>query len=202
MWIVVSCLFQISFNRDAIRNAITGYSVKGYSKLEFRIGLKDRSTTATVCSEGFRRICDLARASFYRRIREIKEGSINCGGSLSDRSKVDNAIIAQARATVLWDPNTNKPSGLSLTLDQKAYMCLPNSPIQITAFGWLRDYFATIGDYQPNASEEIHLDPIEKLAVYREYVRELYLGIDMATTDCTSHLGYSAFVELWDRCFS
>lgn len=135
-------------------------------------------------------------------MREIKDGNANSMGKLTDRSKVSAAILEQARSIKLWNPETNSPSDFGLTLEQKAYMNLGNSPVQIHAFGWLRDYFATIGDYQPNASEEIHLDAIEKKEIYDEYVRELSFEEDLIKNAEFAPLGYPSFVELWERCFS
>jgi hypothetical protein len=66
----------------------------------------------------------------------------------------------------------------------------------MTTFGWMRQFFALVGDMIPNSFGEIHLEPIDVIEIYMEYCRDLH--------NCATPLekvSYSTFCELWLLCF-
>jgi hypothetical protein len=194
---VIHGVFRV--DRDTIRNAITGFSPKGYVVLNFRIASPDRSFTLEICSKAFQLIFNLSKSSFSNFIKQIKGGNLNGDRRFNDMTKVPQEELILAQNMILLDASTGLPSDKGLTKEQKASMLLKNSPIQLKAYAFLENYFNLIGDYQPNSSEEIHLDPVEKKKIYEEYYK--------AVTDpeqggnCFDVLAYNSFLDLWAKCF-
>jgi len=52
------------------------------------------------------------------------------------------------------------------------------------------------GDHIPNAKDQIHLDPIDKITIYEEYLQE----VDVTHADIDP-VGYSKFLEIWKELF-
>jgi hypothetical protein len=120
----------------------------------------------------------------------------------NESTRVSEKICIQAASMVLVDAATNVPLHGALTQSQKAAMYMSPSPLQHQARAWMERYFSLCGDYQPNSNEEIHLDPIEKLEIHEEYVKDVLSRIEVMTIDtCSEYLCYSAFLELWNNCF-
>jgi hypothetical protein len=185
-----------------IREAVTGFSKKGYTIMEFKLGTQDRTKTIKCCAEAFRQVCCVSDGSFSRLIREVKDGNVNGMRSFSQFTKVADETCLEAASLILLDSQTRNFSSNGLTQSQKSAMYMSSSALQHQARAWLERYFATSGDYQPNANEEIHLDPIEKKTVHAEYVQDITSRLNEITVDsCTEYLGYSCFIELWDKCF-
>lgn len=162
----------------------------------FRIGLHDRSYTAEVCPQAFRNILDLQKSTFNNIIKQLKHGNLNGARKFNDMTKLSEECIQHAQDIILLNADTALPTNDGLTLEQKAYLHLKNSPSQLKAYAYLDSYFNLVGDFQPNATEEIHLDPVEKIEIYREYYKV------MTTDDCFENtITYSAFLELWNKCF-
>jgi len=72
-------------------------------------------------------------------------------------------------------------------------MLLPNTEAAIGAASWLESYFMFHGDYMPN-SEEIHLEPIDRVTIYREYVDDMKRLRE-------EHLSITKFIFLWKEGF-
>jgi len=120
-------------------------------------------------------------------VREIKGGSSNSDIKLSDRSKVDMAIVPQLR-------NIAKSFGIHLSIKQLAAAKLPNSFTVLTAYGWMAEHFNLIGDMAPNCDNEIHLEPCHIVEVHSE----LLLEMTNAGMECVS---LDTFANIWSNCF-
>jgi hypothetical protein len=66
----------------------------------------------------------------------------------------------------------------------------------MTTFGWMKQFFALVGDMIPNSFGEIHLEPTDIIDIYMEYCRDL----DNCTTPLEK-VSYSTFCQLWTLCF-
>jgi hypothetical protein len=85
-----------------------------------------------------------------------------------------NPLLSEADVTALLQSNTEKAKKASL---------------------FLRTYFQLVGDAMPNVAE-IHLDPVEKRDVYKEYC------IDMTeANDKDDIVSYSHFLKIWNKQF-
>jgi hypothetical protein len=57
-----------------------------------------------------------------------------------------------------------------LSREQVAAILIPNSPVSLSCYAWMDDYFKLVGDAIPNKENEIHLEPVEIKEIYQEYV--------------------------------
>ena len=85
--------------------------------------------------------------------------------------------------------------GLCFTEEELAATILPNGNGAINCYLWLQEYFDACGDYEPN-KKEIHLDPVLKDEVHKEYVANLtpFKGDKVI-------LQHSEFVKTWNKYF-
>jgi hypothetical protein len=83
-----------------------------------------------------------------------------------------------------------------LDLRQRQMAVTKNSPQSLHCFVWMHHYFNMFGDHIPNAKDQIHLDPIDKITIYEEYLQEV--NVTHADVDPIS---YPKFLELWKELF-
>jgi hypothetical protein len=62
--------------------------------------------------------------------------------------------------------------GIKLTREQMQAMTIPNSIQSLSCFGWMRNFFDSVGEHQPNV-DEIHLDPCTVTHIFEEYKQVL-----------------------------
>ena len=75
-------------------------------------------------------------------------------------------------------------------------MVTKNSPESMHCHLWMMHHFDQFGDHIPNGKDQIHLDPIDKLTIYEEYVAE----VEFSRLDIVP-VSYTKFLELWKLCF-
>ena len=62
--------------------------------------------------------------------------------------------------------------GVKLTRQQLQAISVPNSVESLAAFGWMHNYFTSVGEHQPKV-DEIHLDPCTVTHIWEEYKQTL-----------------------------
>ena len=96
-------------------------------------------------------------------IREIKDGVVcKLETPFNKRSKVPADILASLsqKAGVF---------GYHVTQEELSLAKMVDKPIIFSCVAWMREHFNLCGDCQPNRNNEIHLEPIDKLTIYKEY---------------------------------
>lgn len=130
-------------------------------------------------------------------IRQIKKGQVASVSALNDKSSIGSgrtfATVDQALGYVT---SICQRLNIELTKEQRAAMCIRNSPAEVAAHGWMSDFFNTVGDQEPNTDGEIHLEPCHYIDVHKEYEMDM-----KAANDGSEIIGEKAFAELWIRCF-
>ena len=84
--------------------------------------------------------------------------------------------------------------GVHLTPQQVGAARLPQTEKSMLCSSWMSYYFSLVGDQVPNADHEIHLEPIPKKEVYKEYLHDMQLREE-------EYLSENSFVKLWKDVF-
>lgn len=116
---------------------------------------------------------------------EMKAGYSSSSRELDDRSRF---IKSQKHAKA-----AGKRQGIDLSDEDIRLILLPNTEKAIAASYWLESFFQFHGEYMPN-SDEVHLDPIDRITIYREYVEDLNKNDQDA-------LSVTKFLFLWNQGF-
>jgi hypothetical protein len=72
---------------------------------------------------------------------------------------------------------------------------IPNTVVAFDCYVWMLNYFTLMGDCQPNRDNEVHLEPIEKKEIFKEYVE--YSG----SNDIVCYASFTNFNNIWINCF-
>lgn len=141
-----------------------------------------------VCKNCFCNVYGVSLSHVDEVVREVKSGICGDAPKLSDRTPgCDKHLLAGLRRIA-------RSYGIHLTQRQVAAAAIPNSPLVLTAFGWMNDHFKMVGDYMPNLGGEIHLEPIHIVEIYGEYRVDIEsAGIRPVHVD--------TFAKLWINCF-
>jgi len=111
-----------------------------------------KTRVSGVCKDCFCNVYGVSPSHVDMVVRELKTGTTNSSQVFSDHSTSPLAVLAGLRRVA-------KSFGIHLTKRQVAAAKLPNSPVVLSAYGWMLDHFKLVGDYQPNLGGEIHLEP-------------------------------------------
>ena len=85
--------------------------------------------------------------------------------------------------------------GIDVTALSTSLLGLNGSPQHMAAFVWMKDYFGTVGDYQPNRDGEIHLEKMDKIMVYNEYIT------DFGFLKNADIIKLRSFYTMWEEAF-
>jgi hypothetical protein len=84
--------------------------------------------------------------------------------------------------------------GVQLNPQQIGSIRLPQTEKSMMCSSWMSYYFSLVGDQVPNSDNEIHLEPIPKKDVYKEYVFDMEIRKEESMTE-------KSFVKLWKQVF-
>jgi hypothetical protein len=155
-----------------------------------------------ICREAFINVYGITHNHLETLSKEIKEDRFGDGFRVfNDRSNILNAASnAQQLSVVRANDNALEQLaenfGIELSPSQLAAMKLPNSTKYILAYGWMENYFSTIGDYAPNKVDEVHIEHCTVKDVHNEYLADM-----QDATDASNLLTYKALGDLWFNCF-
>jgi hypothetical protein len=164
-------------NKNDLRRKIKECIVKmnensKYYKMEWALGEKENNTRFIVCKQAFCNVYGVSSSHVDNIVKEIKAGERSTQPSFNDRTKVELTYFPDLLRIA-------KAFGLYLSKKQVIAAKLPNSPLVLTAYGWMAAHFELVGDKAPNR-DEIHLEPIYIVDVYGEYVVDMKHA-DMST---------------------
>lgn len=132
-----------------------------------------------------------------QRTKEIKMklSASDASATFSDSMSVDKLVANCNHKALHYFEKVCEMNNIELTKEQKAAICIPNSPTEFTCYGWMDYYFNVIGDQEPNRDGEIHLEPVHIKDIHKEYLADMtYCGEDAT-------LSLRPFGELWANCF-
>jgi hypothetical protein len=142
-----------------------------------------------VCRKGFCRVYTISHWYLDDIIQRMKMGDVNCLGNLNHNTRITKELVNDKR---LDDFAEN--FGITLTQEQRGSLRMQSSVPALIAASWMQYYFSLCGDQCPDTDSEIHLEPIPKKEVYKEY------KFDMEATDETQY-SLKIFLQLWKDCF-
>jgi hypothetical protein len=133
-------------------------------------------------------------------LKDLQASVKLCGGSNSyfygmttfnDKSAVDEETLKSLR----------RQFAVALGLDEQILSAarIPNTRRSLLCYGWMWSFFELIGDKAPN-STEIHLEPVTKLEIFREYQAAIASYFPDEKDELC--LEYTSFLNQWETCFS
>jgi hypothetical protein len=85
-----------------------------------------------------------------------------------------------------------KHFNISLSRMQLRALKIPNSLSSLSTVAWMNYYFKLVAESPPNASEELHLEPVKKKDIYEEYC------FDVQTYgDLNEPIRLELFLDIW-----
>ena len=162
-----------------------------YLKMKYQIIPESKSPYSidhAVCVRTFRAAWNIS-GSLIKTLRwQVKKGIVKASRAITDRySAVEGDIDKLLVATGL-DGVIDRPERLLVAK-------VPNTPQAEHLYAWMKNYFELLGDEQP-ALAEVHLDPIQKLDIYAEYVNET------VNIDGLQPLSISRMEQMWLDSFN
>lgn len=155
-------------------------------KFKFKIG---RKTKVECCRQAFRFVYGIHRDYLNVVSQELKAGKKGVTSTHTDRS-IPFPLHQDKRLRQFHD-KWCEMFELSPTQQQEAAMKVPNSPVVLTCWAWMKYYFELVGDFEPNTVNEIHLEPTTIESIWKTYKKE--------TEEPT--LNAAQFGVLWSACF-
>ena len=127
--------------------------------LQFEVGGK------FVCNKAFQVAYNIGHTKFQYLCDVVKRS----GGVVSDNTDTLNARNAR-KIAMSKRLATKKFFSIPDSAELRALEILPDTPMAIQTFVWMKKYFALVGEHMPNEWEEIHLDSCTvKKVIYEEY---------------------------------
>ncbi len=179
----------ISSFSAAVESCFSHLSPKGYAMMKYKIG---KNTKVEVCRQAFRYTYNMRRDRLRIIAKDYKEG--RKGNSQR-----------QVTTTPPFDLTINKNQelhhnmclvfGLDPTKEQESAMLIPNSQVVFVCWAWMNRYFSTVGDFEPNSDNEIHLEPTTVQEIWKIYDK------DISPDGKVKTLNVNQFGQLWNKCF-
>ena len=151
-----------------------------------------------VCPTAFRLIYGLTKANLEGFQRAIKHNIMFGRTAYNDQTKVAVASVKRLEQKNPYLPvNLNSTYVHRLTQDEVSLALKSNNVKTKIAHMFLEKFFNLVGDKMPT-SEEIHLDPMEKKKIWKEYCHEVTNVFEL---DESYLLKKTAFCVLWKNGF-
>lgn len=113
-----------------------------------------------VCRQAFRFAHNMSRSTLSDLCKEIKLKTFSTAVELTDASAItSNSNFKQMQDGII---NLCAKFDIILTKEQLAGITIPNTTLELNAYGWMHYYFNTVGDQEPNTDGEIHLGKLNK----------------------------------------
>jgi hypothetical protein len=140
-----------------------------------------------VCKSRYSKCVSRGETFLDNLISEIKSGIVVASSPLNYRSNLSLGAIDEMKKVA-------DKMGLSLSPEQLGTIGMSNTLEMLTLASWMKEYFHTCGDTTPNRNREIHLEPVEKKAIYEEYRADLFFNLQ-------TPLSFSSFNRCWNTVF-
>lgn len=147
---------------EKVRSCVVLERDSGYCKFNWTVGSAPAPTARNVCRSCFMTAYDCSHGYIESIVSDMKSGTRSYDQKSSDkRARVNLHFISHLEVLA-------GHYGVKLTRAQMQAITVPNSVESLSAFGWLQNYFSTVGEHQPKI-DEIHLDPCTKTHIWEEY---------------------------------
>ena len=151
-------------NRDITQQiacAFKGVTEHGRIKLELQLEAGGK----IVCPKAFQIAYNIGHTKFQYLCDVVKRS----GASIYE--SIENLTCKNARMVcVESNAATKKFFNIPDTADLRALKVLPDTPMAMQTYVWMKAYFDLVGEHMPNEWEEIHLDSCTvKKEIYLEY---------------------------------
>lgn len=175
--------------REKVNHCVDKKRPSGYLKMLYKIKpetIVEFEFLNAVCEKTFMKAWGINKYLMKKLRKECKVGIVKTvSRCMSDRySAVHGDVFAIMKA-----------SGIKVDIspERLARSLIPNTDEGFQCYSWLENRFYLSGDSQPNSSE-IHLDPMDKKELYREYEHESILYNYQP-------LEISEFLKIWRNSF-
>jgi hypothetical protein len=158
-------------------------------KFNFTIGSGDKQHV--VCKSGFIKAYTLSRWYVDDVISRYKAGHKTGISDLNEKTSIPPHIVSDKTLTSFAEE-----FGITLTPEHLGNLRMADGIQSKLTVSWMSYYFSLVGDHVPNSNNEIHLEPIPRSDVYKEYC------FDMAQVgDGSGALSLDAFRDIWKNVF-
>ncbi len=170
-----------------VRHCVQIVRESNYLKMEYAIGESPGRVLRGVCRQAFCNVYEVGTTYVKELCRTVK------AGIRVERTDLEDTTPKPSSSFVKELTKMAERLGVTLTTDQLASLVVPNTVPALTCFAWMKNFFDSVGDKQPNANE-IHLEPTDVKTVHDEY--------KICVEDAgETALGYDSFLRMWDCCF-
>ena len=121
-----------------------------------------------VCRSGFRQAYNMTSWYLDDLITRMKKGQKYSVTELNPRSKISSSDVSDKRISLFAEA-----FGINLSHDSLGSLRLSNSIPSMLCASWMQYYFSLVGDNAPNTDGEIHLEPIPKREIFKEYLFDM-----------------------------
>lgn len=149
----------------------------GYYSFNWKVGAAPAPTASNVCRHCFMTLYGCSHGYIDAIVRNVKDGVRSYDRAASDcSSRVTLNFLSHLE-------NMAAHFGVKLTRQQLQAISVPNSVESLSAFGWMHNYFSSVGEHQPKV-DEIHLDPCTATHIWEEYKQTLEDAGEVRFTSC------------------
>jgi hypothetical protein len=161
---------QTDERKELLVNKFRSFQVRVTPKKKYKFVLLigEGENMHLVCRRGFARAYSVSHWYIEDIITRLKKGHLNCLAELDPCAHVNPNVISDRRIQTFAED-----FGIMLTPEQCGSLRLKQSVPSLLCASWMMYYFALVGDQVPNSDHEIHLEPIPKKEVYKEYVYDM-----------------------------
>jgi hypothetical protein len=162
---------------------------KKIHKFVFRIG--SPSNQHVVCKKGFVKAHTISRWYVDDVINRYKCGHKSGISELNEKTSIPASVLSDKTLMSFAEE-----FGISLTPEHLGNLRMADGVDTKLTVAWMTYYFSLVGDFVPNSNNEIHLEPIPRSDVYKEYLFDMkHIG------DGESGLTLDSFRKIWKEVF-
>ena len=197
-----------------IRDASVGISSGGYLDCPYILGTGIHHKEYGVCMQCFLNVYGIGKTQLMDIRHEVKQGifynssffstlnSILCllGFVTSDAGHRASTTDGGGRVSLKNNPNFihafqefARLRGITLDKNRLASLAVPSSVKSLNCFAWLDDFFALVGETEPNGWDVV-IEPLTTNEIFDEYAFDVQLNGQEV-------ISKSEFELLWEECF-
>ena len=148
-----------------IAGCISGYTDKGYTAAEWKVG-RGKLVFSGVCRKCFVRCYQCSHSYLDRICSDLKKGEVS---STSLPNFTDHTAGYEYSTTFKKALNDMaRKDGNYLNHEQIAALQISNTVQSLSCYAWLSSYFKLTGDVAPNSNNIIHFEPISINEIFED----------------------------------
>ena len=133
-------------------------------KYKFNFVIGSAGNQHIVCRKGFAKAFTITRWYLDDVICRYKCGHKNGKQELNEKTAIPASVVNDKRIS-----DFAEEFGISLTPTHLGNLRMADSVETKLCVSWMSYYFSLVGDNCPNSNQEIHLEPIPRTEVHKEY---------------------------------